>query len=552
MEKGKEDEKDRITRRSFLKGVGGAGLALPFVPLPLAGLRRARAAEERTLTVAWDTEIDTLDPASFKTIGGYNTVANIYDTPIYWGVSPIPNKEGFFLSKPGDFVGHMAESWTKEKDGATLVFKVRKGMKFPTGNLVTAHAFKYSFDRGLQSPGYMRIVIPSLLTTDSPDQFEARDDYTFAIKMKKPNPMALDIIALSNNVILDPLEVKKYATKEDPWAAEWLKRNAIGGGPYTLVKNTPGVEVILEANKGYWQKPPYFERIVLKFVPNEADRVMLIKRKSVDLVVGRPGLSPKNVKSLEGEPGLKIFSVPDTACHFISMNQQKPPYDNVKVRQAINYAIPIEAIMPNVLFGYGRQMKSPVPDLTPSYDTSANRYKFDLEKAKALLKEAGHEKGFATNMAIRVGWAPHEQAAIWIQREFEKIGIKVNIVKETDATFRQSMSKGDHEISIESWQSWVNDPFYHLQFNFHSKAKGTNVNFYSNPAVDKLIEENMHEPNMEKRNAASREAQKIIIEDAVWGFLWYDNWTRVMKTDLFGLEKRWDTFERYYSFYRKA
>ena len=82
-------------------------------------------------------------------------------------------------------------------------------MKFPTGNPVTAHAFKYSFDRGLLSPGYMRIVIPSLLTVDSPDQFEVRDDYTFAIKMKKPTPMALDIIALSNNVILDPAEVKK-------------------------------------------------------------------------------------------------------------------------------------------------------------------------------------------------------------------------------------------------------------------------------------------------------------------------------------------------------
>src|SRR5512139_3849893 len=130
-------------------------------------------------------------------------------------------------------------------------------------------------------------------------------------------------------------------------------------------------------------------------------------------------------------------------------------------------------------------------------------------------------------MAIRLGWSPHEQAAIWIQGELEKIGIKVNIVKETDATFRQSMSQGQHEISIESWQSWVNDAFYHLNFNFHTKAKGTNVNFYSNPKVDKLIEENMHEPNLEKRNAASREIQKIVIEDAVWGFLWYDNWTRV-------------------------
>jgi len=551
MEK-KANQKENVTRRDFLKGVAGAGLSLPFLPLPLGSLRRAHAAEERTLVVAWDTEIDTLDPASFKTIGAYNVVANVYDTPIYWGVSPIPDKEGFFLSKPGDFVPRLAESWTQEKDGSVIVFKVRKGVKFPTGNTVTAHAFKYSFDRGLQSPGYMRIVIPSLLTTDSPDQFEVRDDYTFAIKMKKPNPMAMDIVALSNNAILDPVEVKKHATKDDPWAADWLKRNVVGGGPYMLVKNTPGVEVILEANKTYWQKPPYFERIVLKFVPNEADRVMLLKRKAVDLVVGRPGLSPKNVKSLEGEPGLKIFSVPDTTCHFLSMNQNRPPYNNVKVRQAINYAIPIEAIMPNVLFGYGRPMKSPVPDITPTHDPSANKYKFDLEKAKALLKEAGYEKGFTANLAVRVGWAPHEQAAIWMQREFEKIGIKVNIVKETDATFRQSMSKGDHELAIESWQSWVNDPMYHLQFNFNSKAKGTNVNFYSNPVVDKLIEENMHEPNLEKRAAASRQIQKILIEEAVWGFLWYDNWTRVMKADLYGLEKRWDTFERYYSVYRKA
>ena len=81
-------------------------------------------------------------------------------------------------------------------------------------------------------------------------------------------------------------------------------------------------------------------------------------------------------------------------------------------------------------------------------------------------------------LAIRVGWQPHEQAATWIQRELEKIGFKVNIVKETDATFRQLASKGDHVLSIESWQSWINDPFYHLFFLFHTKANETNTAFY--------------------------------------------------------------------------
>src|SRR5512136_1408244 len=132
MEKKGTDGKVGLTRRDLLRGAAGASLALPFAPFPLGVLGRANAAEGKTLTVAWDTEIDTLDPASFKTIGGYTTIANVYDTPIYWGVSPIPKKEGFFLSKPNDFAPRLAESWTREKDGATIVLKVRKGVKFPT------------------------------------------------------------------------------------------------------------------------------------------------------------------------------------------------------------------------------------------------------------------------------------------------------------------------------------------------------------------------------------------------------------------------------------
>jgi peptide/nickel transport system substrate-binding protein len=230
------------------------------------------------------------------------------------------------------------------------------------------------------------------------------------------------------------------------------------------------------------------------------------------------------------------------------MNSQKAPFNNPKVRQAINYAIPIQAIIPNVLFGYGAEMKSPVPSLTPGYDPSISPYKYNIEKAKALMAEAGLGKTpIPVDLAIRVGWQPHEQASVWLQTELEKIGFKVNIVKETDATFRQVASKGDHQLSIESWQSWINDPLYHLFFNFHSTAKGTNTAFYSNPEVDKLIDDNMHETDKTKRMAAVKKLQEILINDGVWGMLWYDNWTRVMRTDLVGIEKRWDTFERYFN-----
>src|SRR6266404_4161468 len=178
-------------------------------------------------------------------------------------------------------------------------------------------------------------------------------------------------------------------------------------------------------------------------------------------------------------------------------------------------------------------------------------YKHDIAKARALMKEAGMDRApIPVDLAIRVGWPTHEQASVWLQRELEQIGFKVNIVKETDATFRQLATKGDHQLSIEAWQSWINDPFYHLTFLFNSKSKFTNLSAYSNPAVDKLIDENMHQTNRDKRAAASRDIQKLVLDDAVWGLLWYENWTRVGTADLVGLEKRWDTFERYYSLKR--
>jgi peptide/nickel transport system substrate-binding protein len=533
----------KADRRTFLKLSSGAGAAA------LGGLSAgpARAESSQTLTLAWDTDIDSLDPHVFKSVGGYAVQCNIYDPVVSWKVRPVEGVVGLSRSFPNEFEGSIAQSWTFERDGATVVLKIRPGMTFPSGRLVNAAALKYSLDRALQSPGYMRFVMPRMLQISKPDEIEVRDDSTVAINMRgpTPQPMVLNLLSLMTITALDPELVKPNATEKDPWAADWAKRNPAGSGPYTLTANTPGVEVVLEARKDHWRGAPAFQKVVFKFVPNEADRVLLLKRKAVDLVVGRPGLSPRSIKAFEGDKAFKIVSVPDTTCHWLAMNQTKAPLDNVKVRQAINYAIPVAAIVPNVLMGYGAAMTSPVPALTPGHDGKLSPYKFNLDKAKELMKEAGVTTPVTLDLAVRIGWQPHEEAAVWIQRELEKIGFKINITRQTDATFRQLASKGDLQLSIESWQSWVNDPFFHLVPLFHSTSKGTNTAFYANPKLDKLLDENYHEPNADKRLTAARDAQKIVIEDAVWGMLWYDNWTRVMRADLVGIEKRWDTFERF-------
>jgi peptide/nickel transport system substrate-binding protein len=524
----------------MLSGMGAIALAG-------AGARRAGAQTSDTLTIGWDTDIDSLDPHVFKSIGGYSVQCNVYDPLLSWKVRPIEGMLGVSRSYPGEFEGSVMESWAFERDGATVVLKLRSGMKFPSGRPITVEAVKYSLDRALQSPGYMRFILPRMLRISKPEDIVVRDVSTIAINMAGPTPpqMPLNLLSLMTITVLDPDLIKPNATEKDPWAAEWAKRNAAGSGPYELTKNTPGVEVVLEARKDHWRGTPAFQRVVFKFVPNEADRVLLLKRKAIDLVVGRPGLSPRSVKTFEGDKNFKIVSIPDTTCHWLAMNQTKAPLDNVKVRQAICYAIPTAAIVPNVLLGYGAPMTSPLPALMPGHDSALSPYKFDLDKARALMKEAGVTQPVTLDLAVRIGWQPHEEASVWIQRELEKIGFKINISRQTDATFRQLASKGDLQLSIESWQSWVNDPFFHMVPLFHSTSKGTNTAFYSNPALDKILDENYHEPNAEKRLAAAKVAQKIILDDAVWGMLWYDNWTRVMRSELVGIEKRWDTFERF-------
>jgi peptide/nickel transport system substrate-binding protein len=529
------------SRRDFM--LSAAALAVATGLRPGAAL----AQGPNTLTVAWDTDIDSLDPHVFKSIGGYGVQCNIYDPLLNWKVRPIDGMPGVSRAYPGEFEGSVMESWAFEKDGATIVLKLRPGMTFPGGKPITIDAVKYSLDRALQSPGYMRFIMPRMLSISKPDDIVVRDASTIAINMAKATvkEMPLNLLSLMTITVLDPDVIKPNATEKDPWAAEWAKRNAAGSGPYQLVTNTPGVEVVLEARKDHWKGKPQFQKVVFKFVPNEADRVLLLKRKAVDLVVGRPGLSPRSIKSFEGDKTFRIVSIPDTTCHWLAMNQTKAPLDNVKVRQAISYAIPTAAIVPNVLLGYGAAMTSPLPSLMPGHDAKLSPYKHDIDKAKALMKEAGVSQPVTLDLAIRIGWQPHEEASVWIQRELEKIGFKINITRQTDATFRQLASKGDLQLSIESWQSWVNDPFFHMVPLFHSASKGTNTAFYNNPALDKILDENYHEPNLEKRLAAARAAQKIVIDDAVWGMLWYDNWTRVMRSDLVGIEKRWDTFERF-------
>ena len=295
----------------------------------------------------------------------------------------------------------------------------------------------------------MKIIFPTLIAVNSPDQFEARDDHTFAINMPAPNAMLLDVVTLGNNALLDPEEVKAHATAKirgppngsNAIPQVWVRTAwcAMSRGLRLCWKQRPSIGEGLHISSAW--SPNIRPTRPIAFCCSSVRRSTWWS--------GPNSMSPKNLKSLEGEPDSRSFRFPTRIAISYAMNMKKAPFDNVNVRRAINYAIPIQAIIPNVLYGFGDQMKSPVPSQTPGFDGTLSPYKYDIEKAKALMQQAGRGPGpIPVTLAVRLGYDPHEQAAIWIQRDLNKIGFQVDIVKETDATFRQLSSNGQHQLSV--------------------------------------------------------------------------------------------------------
>ena len=184
----------KLRRRSVV-GAGVLGGIAASLGAPL--VKRVEAADPRTLTVASTTDVDTLDPASFRTDGAYTVTTNVYDTSVGWEVAPSATVPGVSTAVPSKFIPNLAESFATEDDGATIVLKIRRDAKFPSGRPITAHSIKYMLDRGLQSPGYVRLTISALPARDVTGQLHRtrrlhlRDEDAGTDAARLPHPRAL-------------------------------------------------------------------------------------------------------------------------------------------------------------------------------------------------------------------------------------------------------------------------------------------------------------------------------------------------------------------------
>jgi ABC-type transport system substrate-binding protein len=383
------------------------------------GLGSAFAADIKqggTLTVTYKDDFSTLDPA----IG--------YD---WQNWSPIKSLFSRLMDyKPGttDLTPDLAESFDVSADGLAYTFKLRHGVKFGNGREVTADDVKYSYDRvtdpATQSPGAG--FFKSIKGFDDIQGKKTNtlagvtivDPYTVKIELAKPDATFMQVVALNFAGIVPKEEVAKFGAD--------FGHHPVGSGPYNMTEWTLGQRIVFERNKDFYVTGmPYLDKIVFEI--GQEPLVALLRMEKGEIDVPGDGIPPAKFLEIMADPTWSklVVHAPQLQTGYITMNVEMKPFDDVKVRQAVNMAINKDRII-KIINGRAVPAVQPLPPGMPGFDKGYKGYSYDVDKAKALMKDAGYADGVDTELYV-YNTDPNPRIAQAIQQDLAAIGIKASI-----------------------------------------------------------------------------------------------------------------------------
>jgi len=497
----------------------------PPAPTATAAPSPARAAT--TFTIAHAVDVDTFDPAGQTT----TTVANMLD---YVVETLLVNDE---KGKP---VPHLAKSWEISKDGLTYTFKLQEGVKFHDGKPLDAAAVKANYERVLDPD--VRVPIRAAYTAI--DKIEVVDPTTVRFILKQPAPYLIGALAWTTVGILSPATIEKgtpgYKTVTQP----------VGSGPYVFKEYVKGSHLTLTRNPNYWGKPPYYDTVTFRIVPEAATRESLLLAGQVDMILHPP---IADLPALQKNPAVKVLLAPSIRTLFISINTTAKYLDDPKVRQALNYAIDKEAIIKSVLFGAADPLDAPMAPALFGY-CKTGPYPYDPAKAKALLKEAGVPAGTKFAFISPTGrYVGDYQASQAIAGYLKEVGIETELGTMDWPTYVATITKPQAEnktnLHFLGWAVSYLDAFQQFvqfQSSQHPPA-GLATSFYKNPKVDELAAAAAKETDPQKRADLYCQASKIVWEDAPWIFLWAQRFPIVHSAKVTNISSRPE--EKFYALY---
>jgi peptide/nickel transport system substrate-binding protein len=310
--------------------------------------------------------------------------------------------------------------------------------------------------------------------------------------------------------IVDTSIVKAHATAGDKWAAKWVALHAAPTGAYVIESWTPGTRLILKANPRYWGPKPFFTRVVLQVIPSPDDRVLLLKNGSIDIA---EELSADAATRLKGSSGVKLLSVPSINQDLLGFVTDKAPFNDVKLRQAVAYALPYEQLAKTVLRGEALVPKGVWPRNSVWFQNVPWPYRYDKAKTQALLADAGRRSGFSFAVEVSQGDADAQALAVPVQTALRDVGITMNIDALAASEFQAHLGQRSMQAWIQSnLGSYVDDPYYQCFLWFETKAV---INWfkYSNPAVDKATAQFANAPTPRVKRRLALDVQRQLNRD---------------------------------------
>jgi len=490
----------------------------------MLGLAPAVAQEETldpnakqggAITVTYKDDVATLDPAIGYDWQNWSMIKSLFD--------------GLMDYEPGttNLRPELAESYEISPDGKTFTFKLRKGVKFHNGREMTAEDVKYSLDRvtnpKTQSPGAGFFASVAGFDDVAGGKAESLsgvtvvDPSTIKIELSRPDATFLHVMAINFSHVVPKEAVEQYGAD--------FGKHPVGTGAYKMAEWTLGQRLVFERNPDYWRKGlPHLDKITFEIGQEPIVALLRLQKGEVD--IAGDGIPPAKFQEVMADPEQKARVVEGGQLHtgYVTMNTTMAPFDNVKVRQAVNMAINKDRIV-QMINNRAVPANQPLPPSMPGYDKSYAGYAYDVEKAKALLAEAGHPDGFETQL-FAMNTDPNPRIAQAIQQDLAAIGIKASIQSLAQANV--IAAGGDKAGAPMIWSggmAWIAD--FPDPSNFYGPilgcggavAGGWNWAWYCNKELDEQAAkaDSITDPaKADERSKIWSEIYGRIMEDAPW------------------------------------
>ncbi|MAW88250.1 MAG: ABC transporter substrate-binding protein [Phyllobacteriaceae bacterium] len=470
-----------VNRRDALALLGSSAALAGFSALNVPAF--AQASRDDTIRVAWPYELATLDPTG---VGAQRSTwcasIHLYDRLVSYEVNE--RDDGTRQYDPNTVAPELAESWERSGDNKTITFKLQSGATFHDGSPVTAEDVRWSIERALNVPSAAGVMRVGGIT--SADQLSAPDDGTFVVQLTDPNRYSISVFSIPFAIIINKKVALEHATDDDPWANEWLKFNAAGSGAYKL-DDMSSQQLSISRNPDWASGPaPAIEKVIFQTIPEATIRTTVVERGSADIAIEIP---PNDFAAVAQRGQAQAVAIPmPNHMDFMAFNSQAEPFNDIRVRQAVAHSLPYDDIFNTVFQGRGIPLHGGNGSARPGEFPQPHSFMRDIEKAKALLAEAGHADGFTTSIAYAQGKAAiFDPLALAIRGALLDVGITVDIQPLPGSSFSEGIASRTLPLMLDNRIAWLSQPDYWFRA-FYTGDSTSNMGNYQSDKLKSMLD----------------------------------------------------------------